>query len=462
MNDLIYYPTLDVFVYQLRDGLGDSEAQVAENHDKFWNNLPPKLHVYLEEELAAENPEYIKLLDLLDPKYRKPFNIKDNHLIFQDKVADYQIGGYYYPVRLSDTYGLLFDCSVDDFDHPHSVTFFQKLKEKASAKNGNLGKTWMLSGCLPANFQANLEDLAKASANALIPGDWQELKIGNFLGATVFEVWKSPQKWENVAEENTHILIFFYPALNIMEEAAGFYGDWLRLLCVRNKILWEYAYAEKTTRSLQAEYKSITENVAKVKSLYTEHGEVILSGNKLQYLQKILSESIATLSDYLRKISDLEIISLAIETNLSNYQKYHQQIVQKAEQKQQEYGNLGDTDLGFLKNFSDIVEEKYKAQVAQDRASLSVGLRILEDLINTVRGIIEIEQTKSDRTLDNTIALAGIGLAISGITATAISTQQPPVASYKDFSFVGSPTFVWSIVFSSPFLIILILRLLRR
>lgn len=398
MNELIY-PTLDVFVYQLRDGLGDSDAQVAENHEKFWNNLPAKLHVYLEEELAAENPEYIKLLDLLDPKFQQPFNIKDNHLIFKDTVANYKSGGYYYPVRLSDTYGLLFDCSVDDFVNSHSVTCFQKLKEKASAKNGNLGKSWMLSGCLPANSQANLEDLknlAKASAHALIPGDWQELKTGNFLGATVFEVWKLPQKWENVAEENIHILIFFYPDLNTMEKAAGFYGDWLRLLCARNKILWEYAYARQITRSLQTEYKSITEKVKKVKSLYTENETVKLSSKKLQDLQKILSESIATLSEYLKKLSDLEIISLAIETNLSNYQKYHQQIVKKAEQKQQEDGMLGDTDLEFFKNFSDIVQEKYKAQVAQDRASLSVGLRILEDLIHTIRGIIEIEQTKSD------------------------------------------------------------------
>jgi hypothetical protein len=86
----------------------------------------------------------------------------------------------------------------------------------------------------------------------------------------------------------------------------------------------------------------------------------------------------------------------------------------------------------------------------------------LENLNSTLQGIIDVEQTKSDRALDTTIALAGIGLAISGLTATAISVQQPQPKSYQDVSFLSSPIVFWSLLFSSPFLIALLYRLIAH
>jgi hypothetical protein len=49
----------------------------------------------------------------------------------------------------------------------------------------------------------------------------------------------------------------------------------------------------------------------------------------------------------------------------------------------------------------------------------------LQNLANTINGIIEIEQTKSDRNLNKTIAIASTGLATSGVTATILSTKIP-------------------------------------
>gem|GEM_PF-5825255 len=68
------------------------------------------------------------------------------------------------------------------------------------------------------------------------------------------------------------------------------------------------------------------------------------------------------------------------------------------------------------------------------------------------------EQTKSDRALNNTIALAGIVLGISGLSATAISVQQPQPKSYADFSFLSSPIFIWSFGLSFPFIIFIFYR----
>ena len=86
----------------------------------------------------------------------------------------------------------------------------------------------------------------------------------------------------------------------------------------------------------------------------------------------------------------------------------------------------------------------------------------MENTVKTIQGIIDLEKAKSQRSLDITIALAGIGFAMSGLTATAISAKQPPITSYKDLSFITTPVFVWSLIFSAPFLVALICRLIRR
>lgn len=70
MKELIY-PTLDLFLYQFRNGLGDSDEQIKKNHEDFWQNLPDKIKVNLDAEEKGENPEYIKLLEELTESSKK-------------------------------------------------------------------------------------------------------------------------------------------------------------------------------------------------------------------------------------------------------------------------------------------------------------------------------------------------------------------------------------------------------
>ncbi|WP_088242992.1 hypothetical protein [Calothrix rhizosoleniae] len=427
MNKLIF-PTLDLFVYQLRNGLGDNDEQIATNHTQFWQNLPDKIHVGLERELEADNPQYTKLLELLEESIKKQSNISDNHYNFKydiDKCNPYNLQGYYYPVRLDDTYGLLFDCSVDDLVNPQPISCFSNLAKQGTEEKGNIGKSWMISGVIPPDNQANLETLAKVAYKSLNNRECQNLEIGKFLGAKLFEAWKPPQKLQQIETENIHVLVILYPDLMVMKEAASFYGYWLRLLCSRNKIIWEYAYSQQITRELQSEFKSILDKVKTVKNINYPNPKKKLSPKQLKTLQEILTTSIGSLSEYVKKLSYLEILILAIKTNLNNYQKYLEDIEKKAKEKQLQDSKIGDTDLSCLKDFSEIVQQKYQAQVTQDYASLNASLRIVEDLINTVRGIVEIEQTKSDRQLNNTIAIAGVGLATSSLGSAVILAQKP-------------------------------------
>ncbi|MBD2532191.1 hypothetical protein H6G97_22450 [Nostoc flagelliforme FACHB-838] len=47
----------------------------------------------------------------------------------------------------------------------------------------------------------------------------------------------------------------------------------------------------------------------------------------------------------------------------------------------------------------------------------------MQNINNNTQGIIDIEQTKSDRTLNTIIAIAGVGLATSQIASAVILAQ---------------------------------------
>ncbi len=175
---------------------------------------------------------------------------------------------------------------------------------------------------------------------------------------------------------------------------------------------------------------------------------------KLNQLQKILTDNLINLSDYTIALNYFENQSRTIQINLDNYKFRLTEMIKKYP------GN----DLEFLKNFSEseIYAQKYQRQLEADYANLSPGLTLLQNLNSSIQGIIELERTKSDRALDNTIALTGVALAITGLTATVATAHNPPPKSYTDFSFLLSPAFVLSIAISTPFLILLTVRFFRR
>lgn len=110
-----------------------------------------------------------------------------------------------------------------------------------------------------------------------------------------------------------------------------------------------------------------------------------------------------------------------IEVNLINYKEGFKNIKNKA-------AELGEIDLIFLDKFSELTEKKYSQQIDKDYASLSPGLRLLENLINTIRGIVEIEQTQinsrietQNRNFQNLVAVAGVGISTASLAATGIA-----------------------------------------
>ena len=171
MSEIIY-PTLRLFLYDLRDALGDNESEMAQKQEIFKQKLPK----YLRDRISKNDKYFdIDFVELLGDR-----RIED----LKNIARDYE--GYYYPVRLHDTYGLLLDCSVSRRKKLYKTNCYKKLKLEIEKKlepesdnkqkyNFTLGQTWMVLACLPEDTIQKPIDIAKECYEVVIPdGKWEK------------------------------------------------------------------------------------------------------------------------------------------------------------------------------------------------------------------------------------------------------------------------------------------------
>lgn len=97
--------------------------------------------------------------------------------------------------------------------------------------------------------------------------------------------------------------------------------------------------------------------------------------------------------------------------------------------------------LQFLLEFETKYGDKYQRQISADLAHLDSGLKVLENLSQTIQGTIQIEQTKSDRFTNLLIASVGSGLGISQVVCSILVQQYPPAKNtnfYETYAFQSS------------------------
>lgn len=260
MNDIIY-PTLDIFLYDLRNGLGESQDEINQNRAVYQKKIPEPLHKILFQKDTYFEEEYVRLTD--------PYT-------FTTSDQAYSFEGYYYPVRTSDVYGLLIDCSVNNEIEAQSAECFKNLKieveQRINNQSATIGQTWMISGWLPQSDDKNPEDIAKKCYKALMPdSNWkQDLEgQGTFLGATIFElsryrliIQESPELPTNIQsiQENQHVIIILFSDKASADKLAEFYDDWMRLFDYRHKILWAYGQSRLLKQSIKNYFTAIEED----------------------------------------------------------------------------------------------------------------------------------------------------------------------------------------------------------
>lgn len=429
----LIYPTLDLFLYDIQDGLG-KDLQTDDKRQQFWqriygnfpnnsNGKTPHDETFLTQLKEAEKSEssFIELLG-------------------SDRVKHFErpLEGYYYPVRIGDTYALQVDCSGVYSDgmrqsnyKPQSLKNLQAIQEEIIAhinnQPGTIGQTWMMWGQLSdANQNSTQVALECYKQLAPEPHNWErDLKAkGQILGATVFELWRPPSDWSNQDQlsQNYHLLIWLFPPNKpiqfVLDSISRIYLDLIHLFCYRNKVLWAYCQSCQLKTELKADSILIQNAIREVSQLPQQKKNSKLF---MKSIREIFANSLTLLSRYTTNLSELNTQGRTIEINLENYIKR----LKKMEKVD------SSSDLQFLTEFGKLATAKYLRQIEMEHTRLSVGLTLLENLIRTVEGITTTYQVQSDRVLNTTIAAAGVGLATSAVLATsaiaasALITQSP-------------------------------------
>ncbi|MDV2993257.1 MAG: hypothetical protein N4J56_002911 [Chroococcidiopsis sp. SAG 2025] len=113
-----------------------------------------------------------------------------------------------------------------------------------------------------------------------------------------------------------------------------------------------------------------------------------------------------------------------IEINLSDYQTRLTFIKEKASQ---------DSQLGFLEEFSNLATKKYLLQITKDIENMQLGLKLLEDTINTIRSRIEVEKAERDRNFQELVAILGVGVVTVSLVSDPAKDFCSSEKEYKDF-----------------------------
>ncbi|HBK20996.1 MAG TPA: hypothetical protein DDZ60_00330, partial [Planktothrix sp. UBA10369] len=340
MTDHLIYPIIDLYLYDLRKGLGQDLDTLKENELVFLDKLPLSLKKDI---ISSQFPEKTKWKTEILEAFRKRDYPQKNYIKaspapekmewkteFVELLTEEceftetlnlppEYEGYYYPVQLSDTDALMVDCSVSDKESNTSIQEIITLKkiivdQVLNYQGGSLGQTWLISGILPSDLDIKMgsddvKNLAQKCYNLLVGKelDCQEEPEGEgqLLGGRFFE-WNpdnlndTPQKAPyNLEQKNPHVIIILYPNLTAIENAAELIDHWMQLFCHRHKILWAYVKSRVVKRDLEAKFVEVQSYVKEFKTLGYE-------GFTLSQLSKKVSDADNLFSDYAINLSYLE------------------------------------------------------------------------------------------------------------------------------------------------------------
>ncbi|NJL02519.1 MAG: hypothetical protein HC910_18910 [Spirulinaceae cyanobacterium SM2_1_0] len=247
-----------------------------------------------------------------------------------------------------------------------------------------------------------------------------EARRGRFGIAELWEFERSPDQTGSL-DRSQHLLVLLFPAncppeaLKIVERL---YRELLQLWHYRHKLQWVAWQARQQKQDLKQAASAIQQRVRQLP-------DRVLGTIDLNQLQRDLTATLTGFAAYAANLSTLEAYKYAIATNLDNYEKrlatlteFAQTIEPDRTWFQHFQRSPEGSGLELLADFGQYAREKYQPQVTADHNSASASLRLLENTIKTIEGIIQLEQAKRDRQLEQRIASVGSGVGAASVFAT--------------------------------------------
>jgi hypothetical protein len=347
--------------------------------------------------------------------------LSDTPLLFSTRNPP--IAGFVQPRQIQDSYGLCLNigCREDGTADNINVSFIEQFNpDRALLISGDdkfLGQTliitaWLTEDNLRDNLDA-LKPLADKCRDALFLGDSPPTfyRSGKLFGSPIFEYGSV----SDIANYR-HLLVWLLCYEKTDADFNTCQEEIFNLLFHRNKIIKAFQDSRQIYHELDSEYSIIEKNMEILEQQFAQ-GTVLTPPQLLEFqeqLKQLLSKAVT----YTRLLRKLEDFDNTIAINIYNYSDSLQKLCVIIE--------IDEEELSILNRFSIKSAPYMRSQIAGDLGYFRHGTGLIEQAIASIRGIVEIEQARSelaqknrDDRLESTVQAIGVGLAAGGIAASS-------------------------------------------
>ncbi|BAZ25041.1 hypothetical protein NIES4073_59450 [Kalymmatonema gypsitolerans NIES-4073] len=435
----VAYPKLTLYAFHLKHSLSQKPKTPVENANHLWlkcQQLGKQLGVTGLENLPklieeAKNQKNSITGEILPERFLEFTVIKhENNL---------RLSGEANPLEIHDTYAL--DLTLR-YPHPEvQLTDLGGLNPDnyLLSKNikASLGQT-LVFFAQPVGKIDNYQTFADACAKVLLSEQtFGELNFkcqaqGQLLGSPIFEYNNDADS----PEEQCHLLIWLntHSETTKLETDGKYYYPLIDLLLCRSKIIYARSEAIWCHQQARAAYSDLEKYKQEFKE--QKNNPIDLKFEKFNQWLNEIPEISFNYVDYLR---DLELHKTTIKTNSKNYRLYLDKLKNVC---------IKSDNLEFLSNFLELALDTFVEQINTDLAYLTPGQNLFDQMIATIRGIVEVEQAQRDRSLERKIQVLGTAFGGGAIVSGVVTQHIDKPFTQTNFKYLVHHPLVLSLLWS--------------
>ncbi|MEC4814470.1 MAG: hypothetical protein SAK29_14525 [Scytonema sp. PMC 1069.18] len=430
----IYAPNIHLFAFQLFKGSNLDASSLSSNKISLWEAaekiVQSTLHqslnlgqlVDVNKELGSRRVDLLKESEVKNGDYSLPFQGQ----VSLDDSQQVVIKGFAYPLRLHDSYGLWLNLRRPEQEDDGALTenvdvgLLGKLNPSHCLTIEDsplfLGQTLLITAWLKGfSYRSDVGIIATECLTSLFKNSDKLPPLncrGELFGSPIFEYGLFSQ-----LDSYQHILIWLFSDKRADDKLNQCYQELLDLFFYRHKIIKAFKDSRRIYNKLVLSYQSV-ENL--MNSLPQINNDKALTRDDFSKLKNQLRSLPNLALEYTQLLRNLEEYQNTIAINEYNYTEKLQQIQTVT----------GESQLFFLESFSEETSPFFQKQIQSDIGYFRHGSTLLEQTISSMRGIVEIEQTERDRSLETTIQVVGVGLGAGAIVSGVVTQHiDKPFAS---------------------------------
>jgi hypothetical protein len=435
-------PSLTLYAFHLR---ADAEAEVTPNAAHLWEKFAQLSEVFSAPQLRELTDKLIcyqkgQYKPQAEPAslYLNLIQTSPHELRFSlPPQKALNLNASVYPLKLHDVYAVDFTlfCENQTVEINQLHHFNPQGALMPNRIEASLGET-LLFYAEPAGNGVADQSLADECVRALLQGSQQSCPscIDQILlfGSPLFVYETLSPNNAPSPNESTRILVWLGQDEETVSLATQANPWLINLLSAYHKIQFTYFQAAQSNQSAHQLYKELGKQSQQFSYLSTEQKV------RLRQLESLLSKMPQAALNYAKHLRDLEDHRTTIETNAENYGKWLSKIRQFA---------LATDELTFWETFQQQTSLRYQQQISIYLNYLKSGHQLFGQMIETIRGMVEIEGQKlqtvfeekqriSDRRLQFLIAFIGVAVGVGAISATVIPNPVESFTWLSDFQFI--------------------------